>query len=63
MHFTGQVYRHPMEASTQLLEVTVGCSHNKCSFCTMYRETPFKVSPMKTYRRRSSGTKINGKKD
>ncbi len=46
MHYTGQVYRHPIEASTPLLEVTAGCSHNKCSFCTMYRETPFKVSSL-----------------
>ncbi|MFI3202319.1 MAG: radical SAM protein [Eubacteriales bacterium] len=46
MHYTGQVYRHPIEASTPLLEVTAGCSHNKCSFCTMYRETPFCVSPL-----------------
>ncbi len=46
MHYTGQVYRHPIEASTPLLEVTAGCSHNKCSFCTMYRETKFKVSPI-----------------
>lgn len=45
MHFTGQVYRHPMEATTQLLEVTAGCSHNKCAFCTMYRDTCFAVSP------------------
>ncbi len=44
MHYTGQVYRHPMEARTPLLEVTIGCSHNKCSFCTMYRETPFRTS-------------------
>lgn len=44
MHYTGQVYRHPIEGNTPLLEVTVGCSHNKCSFCTMYRETPFRVS-------------------
>ncbi len=46
MHYTGQVYRHPIEAQTPLLEVTAGCSHNKCSFCTMYRETPFKMSPL-----------------
>ncbi len=46
MHFTGQVYRHPIEAQTPLLEVTAGCSHNKCSFCTMYRQTPFAVSPL-----------------
>ncbi len=44
MHFTGEVYRHPMEARTPLLEVTIGCSHNKCSFCTMYRQTPFRTS-------------------
>ncbi len=46
MHYTGQVYRHPIEADTHLLEVTAGCSHNKCSFCTMYQETPFSVSPL-----------------
>ncbi len=46
MHYTGQVYRHPIEAGTPLLEVTAGCSHNNCSFCTMYRETPFQVSPL-----------------
>ncbi len=47
MHYTGQIYRHPIEADTHLLEVTAGCSHNKCSFCTMYQETPFAVSPLK----------------
>lgn len=46
MHYTGKVYRHPIEGYTPLLEVTVGCSHNKCSFCTMYRSVPFKVSPL-----------------
>lgn len=46
MHYTGQVYRHPIEGNTPLLQVTAGCSHNKCSFCTMYRETPFSVSPI-----------------
>lgn len=44
MRFTGQVYRHPLEPNTELLEVTIGCSHNKCSFCTMYRKTPFSTS-------------------
>ena len=46
MNYTGKVYRHPMEAYTPLLEVTIGCSHNKCAFCTMYRETPFRISPL-----------------
>lgn len=46
MRYTGQVYRHPIESDTPLLEVTAGCSHNKCSFCTMYNETKFEISPM-----------------
>jgi radical SAM superfamily enzyme YgiQ (UPF0313 family) len=35
-----------MEGYTPLLEVTIGCSHNKCAFCTMYRESSFRVSPL-----------------
>ncbi|MDY6065631.1 MAG: radical SAM protein [Finegoldia sp.] len=46
MHYTGQVYRPPVEEWTQLLEVTSGCSHNKCSFCSMYNKTDFAVSPL-----------------
>lgn len=46
MHYTGQVYRPPLEAYTPLLEVTYGCSHNKCAFCTMYNETQFGISPL-----------------
>ena len=46
MHYTGQVYRPPLEAYTPLLEVTYGCSHNKCAFCAMYNQTKFGISPL-----------------
>lgn len=47
MHYTGEVYRPPLEAYTPLLEVTYGCSHNTCIFCTMYKNTKFGISPLK----------------
>lgn len=46
MHYTGQVYRPPMESDTPLLEITSGCSHNRCAFCTMYDRTPFRASKL-----------------
>lgn len=37
------VYRPPIEEDTPVLQVTLGCSHNKCKFCGMYKSQPFKV--------------------
>ena len=46
MHFTGTVYRNPYWPTWPLLEITQGCTHNDCKFCTMYKEVPFRMSPM-----------------
>lgn len=41
MHYTGTIWRPPYEASSLLLEVTAGCTHHKCKFCTLYSDLPF----------------------
>ena len=46
MHFTGTVYRNPYWPTWPLLEITQGCTHNRCKFCTMYKDLPFRMSPI-----------------
>ena len=43
MHYEGNIFRPPSEANSILLQVTCGCSHNKCSFCGMYKGTRFTI--------------------
>src|SRR3712207_129356 len=51
MHYEGIVYRPPSEANSIIVQVTLGCRHNKCTFCTMYKDKQFKIRDLqKIYR-------------
>lgn len=43
MHYEGVCIRPPSEAFSILLQVTLGCSHNKCTFCGAYKEKRFAI--------------------
>jgi len=43
MHYEGYIIRPPSEANSILLQVTVGCSRNKCTFCGTYAGERFKI--------------------
>lgn len=46
LHFSGQVWRPPYEANSQLLQLTSGCTWHRCKFCSLYHGTPFRMSPL-----------------
>jgi radical SAM superfamily enzyme YgiQ (UPF0313 family) len=45
MHYEGNIIRPPSEAHSILLQVTVGCSRNKCTFCGTYQGERFRIKP------------------
>jgi len=48
LRYEGPIYRPPSEAHSLLVQATIGCPHNKCTFCTVYKLGPrFKIRPVK----------------
>ena len=48
MHYEGNIIRPPSEAFSILLQVTLGCSHNKCTFCGTYKDERFTIKDDET---------------
>ena len=46
MNYEGIVYRPPSEARSLIIQATIGCAHNTCVFCNMYRAKNFRVREM-----------------
>lgn len=46
MRYEGDIYRPPSEAYSYILQITIGCAHNKCTFCTSFKAKQFRMRPL-----------------
>ncbi|OHD64980.1 MAG: radical SAM protein [Spirochaetes bacterium RBG_13_51_14] len=51
MDYIGHVIRPPSEAYSMIIQVTVGCSHNMCTFCGTYKDQKFRIKDIETIKR------------
>ncbi len=47
MRYEGNVFRPPSEAYSLIVQVTIGCTHNDCTFCSMYKDKQFRIRDVK----------------
>ncbi len=47
MEYNEPVFRPPSEANSLIIQVTLGCSHNRCKFCMMYKTKRFRARPVR----------------
>lgn len=47
MYYEGKIYRPWPEANSLLIQTTLGCTHNTCTFCDMFREKKFRIRKIK----------------
>lgn len=43
IHYEGTIWRPPSEARSLIVQATIGCAHNQCTFCTMYKDKKFRI--------------------